>query len=261
MTTHGKLGLIILLVALLAITTDGFANSLPISDSNEWTLKYEMDVNPNTQNLDGNGVVDWLQNGTQTFSGGVLTSPYDLAGYPLLRSSTIEAEGVWSEPTNNIDYLHGWTVEVSMKVTMADADPASCAIMAAPVGGTDRAWLYVSPTDTCWVSGATLPYTVTSLKTDSNADDFHVFRIAQEPNSNTLSLWRDTELLSDTLTWAHAYSLKVLFIGDVTGNDGSEYQINYVRLRSGAYAPIPEPTTLVLLVCGALMALVRRRVR
>ena len=111
MTTHGKLGLIALMVALVAITTDGFANSLPISDSNDWVFKYEMDVDPGTQSLDSDPAMDWLRydsNGVQTLSGGVLTSGYDLAGYPLLRSSTIEAEGVWSRfgQKNFYDFPH-----------------------------------------------------------------------------------------------------------------------------------------------------------
>jgi len=75
------------------------------------------------------------------------------------------------------------------------------------------------------------------LDTNDNSDDFHIFRIAQEPNSDILSLWRDSVLLSSELTWTGVTFGSVVYIGDSSGTHTSDHDLDYVRLISGAFAP------------------------
>jgi len=247
MKTYGKGGWVALMVALVATTMSGFALALPVSESADWTLKYEMNVNPNTQNLDGNLDMDWYQHDTLTFSG-TMIGTVDVPGFPLIRSyDTLEPGSVWVNSANNLDYSNGWTLEASMKVTnIVDNIPGNwkgaCTISASPLtGGTmQQALLSLTPDGTFWSTGGSTPKKVNTL---SNADGLHVFRIAQEPGSDTLSLWRDTELLCNTLTWAATTTThQFLYVGDITGGAGSDYEVDYVRMISGAYAPYALPT-------------------
>ena len=104
-----------------------------------------------------------------------------------------------------------------------------------------------------YVSGV---YRVT---TSTNIGDFHTFRIVQEAGTGNYCLYRDTELLNDSVV-GYDYVTDYLNVGDVsTGHTGASVDIDYIGYTSGPWAPVPEPTTLALLICGALMMLIRRR--
>ncbi|MBN1909658.1 MAG: dockerin type I repeat-containing protein [Pirellulales bacterium] len=229
-------------LAVLAAAGVASARISEVSSSADWTLKYEMDADPGIQDLDNNLAVDWLRNDTnfvQTILGGKLISASDVGGVPLIGSADHSAyplNTVWINGANNLDFAHGWTVEASIKLT-SSTGPGAFAIAAAPAGtsnGKKRAYVDIAPTSTSWG-----PKT---LDTKDNSDAFHIFRIAQEPGVETLSLWRDTELLCDTLTWNQADLFATgLLIGDITGSQGADYEIDYVRMTSGAYAPFSLP--------------------
>jgi hypothetical protein len=40
---------------------------------------------------------------------------------------------------------------------------------------------------------------------------------------------------------------------------GGDVDVDYAAFTSGCWEPVPEPTSLVLVICGALMMLIRRR--
>jgi MYXO-CTERM domain-containing protein len=108
-----------------------------------------------------------------------------------------------------------------------------------------------------------------SINTQSNTDAFHVFRLAQEPNSGTYSVWRDGVLINGALTTARGdlagLGLRKIAFGDEGGAWSGSTQVDYFRFdTTGAYAPVPvpEPATWGLGAMGLgalLMARKRRR--
>ena len=86
----------------------------------------------------------------------------------------------------------------------------------------------------------------------------HSYRIAFDSTVNKYALWRDGSLISDTIATSSAGAR--LYLGDGSGAQAGAADIDYFRWdMTGAYAPVPEPTTLGLLATGGLMCLRRRR--
>jgi hypothetical protein len=91
-----------------------------------------------------------------------------------------------------------------------------------------------------------------ALGSANNANDFHVFRIAQLANQDSFSVWRDGALIGSGLTSAYTASdvTPLLYVGQAVAGEAvnGATQVDYIRITSGAYAPVPEPSTIVLLV-------------
>jgi hypothetical protein len=105
--------------------------------------------------------------------------------------------------------------------------------------------------ETSWGSPYGTPKQV--LDSNDNSGDYHVFRLTQLPNANSFSAWRDGVLLGSGLTGGMALGSNLAL-----GSEGSIWRgtanVDYLRFTSGAWAPapIPEPTTLTLLLTGLI---------
>lgn len=77
-----------------------------------------------------------------------------------------------------------------------------------------------------------------------NNDAFHVFRFARVAGDANLSIWKDGSLLTES-GGLYDYTDAFSNFGQISQNAGSG-QIDYFRWTTGAYAPVPEPSTLVL---------------
>ena len=102
-----------------------------------------------------------------------------------------------------------------------------------------------------------------------NDGEFHTFRVVNDGNVSgdiykTTHFFIDGVALSDTdgNPWTSSSNDSRLLFGDFTGGDfadGINYDIEYYAYdQSGAYAPIPEPVTMVLLGLGGLLIRKRR---
>ncbi len=198
-------------------------NGFEVKESVDFDYKYEMDVMPSTLDLDGNSVVDFTNNGNSTVSGGILTMP---AGAFFESTSA----GIWQ---NAVNFNDGWTIEARVKVIDQGVGEIAWEISAAAPGGNSAASLGVADNGQGWGNASslkTIDYAV------NNTDDFHVFRIAQHPGSPLYSVWRDGELIGESLSHVEE-------IGDYLsfGEGSGTTQVDYFRFTSGAFDPsIPD---------------------
>jgi hypothetical protein len=222
-----------------------------IMDSADFPWKYEMNVLPTAEDLEPNGVMDFdlYQSGSGSVSEGILTMTN---GTKSLNYWCPDGDELWPLDAD-ITYANGYTFEVKLKIVSSVTNGFAW-IVNAEDGGGPSAWLNVKAAGQSWKS------TVESLGDQlDNTDDFHVFRVAQAPGAATYSVWRDGLLLSDTLGEGFSGAGNSLTWDDVGGGWGGTMEVDYLRFTDGAYAPIPEPGTLALLVGALLSLLVWRR--
>ena len=172
-----------------------------VMDSNAFSYKYEGDALPDTIDLDGNGHPDWTISidggtsaivtvGTRTALEIVTATGDDTLAY---RASTLVGTTTcW--PVANIQFDDGWTVECSVKVVsmVAGRDGAGL-FRASPADNDAHGGIWIASTGQVWEGPRDA--LGSPEQQEDNTDDFHVFRLAQEPGAATYSAWRDGVLL------------------------------------------------------------------
>ena len=189
-------------------------------------------------------------------SGGT-TADYSLNGTNLLINQT--TNNGWLQLNNGISAWEAmaatdsWTIEARIHVASVGG---AASIWGAQVGAGAG---IITANDNGVSAGAG---TTIGLDTTDNTAGFHNFRIAYDQPNNVYNVWRDGALLTDTQGATLNTGLTRLIVGDCcssTGGVGSIYEIEYAAYDvTGAFAPIPEPSSATLLGLGAL-ALLRRR--
>ena len=169
--------------------------------------------------------------------------------------SWLGADPWWPEATSGISYTTGYTLELSIKVVSDGPTQPAFGLVAEPTPGGATA-----PAGSLWVGEnetAIGAYNGTGfqgdLSTADNTDDFHTFRFCQEAGASNYSVWRDDVLLSDTgATSGVQAGGAAIFFGGIGGGQGTtaQSQVAYFRATPGAWEPVPEPGTLVLLATG-----------
>ncbi|MBN1395039.1 MAG: PEP-CTERM sorting domain-containing protein [Pirellulales bacterium] len=223
-------------------------------DSADFNWNYEMDADPCAQDLDTNAGNDWafMRGGLTVNGDGTITLPFNSSDnyYGTIISAygegtTWDRDGsVW----RNITDASGYTVEIRMKSAGAD-------VWNTYTGGTyivvnddssDKYSALVPVNEkTLWDQAAR-----TIIDDNANDDDFHTFRIAQKASDDTYYVWRDGELISEDVgKQSSGQTWNRLQIGDMAGAAGP-IVVDYIRIIPGAYAPVPEPSTLTLLAAG-----------
>jgi hypothetical protein len=129
----------------------------------------------------------------------------------------------------------GYTVEYRARV---ESNGDSFGIGAMLGDGSQLAWIGAR-TDSVFTQ---FPYT--NLQGGANNDDLHVFRFAHVAGDAYLSVWRDGRLLTES-AGLYADASQMSSIGWISTQSGSG-QVDYFRWTPGAYAPVPEPSTILL---------------
>jgi hypothetical protein len=226
-------------------------------DSADFNWKYEMTTTPDAQDIDGvagNDFVYWWNDGawnSGAFQGtinGDGTVTMWQSGANTFQSKAATEGNVWSDVAAQA--ANGFTVEGRLKTTK---DPNADAGFS--MGGCASANQFggLILTDTgvywgqSWVSGAT-PL-ATGL---DNSSDYHVYRMAKVGGENSFSVWRDGALLGSGLASVLESSDNLFNFGEITSVHYGTNQIDYLRIATGAYAPVPEPATAMIVTTGAI---------
>jgi hypothetical protein len=233
-------------VALVGLQTAkaGFATK----DSSDFSWKYEMDVLPSAQNLDGNldgesnPIMDFHGHGTDevppaiTVLDGIMSMDVSSQNYRLDSNATGE---IWPV---KMTYAAGFTIETKVKILTSTGTHGAMMMDPCAAGGSGDFFSFGAGETSWGYSGSKQ-----ILSSADNSDDYHVFRLAQLPNENSFSMWRDNQLIGSGLTGGFAFGDNLEF-----GSGGSQWRgtanIDYLRFTSGVWAPVPEPAALTLLV-------------
>ena len=255
--------------------------NLPTKHSADFPYRYEFDVQPNTQDEDSNGAVDfWPGWDIGAIAAGVASVAYTDTNRADSVATDFALSGnnsIWRE-----HFLTGdWTVETGLRITTpTGAEGASGSIamlLATNADNQENFWLRVGRND----MRITLPGGgLQTIDTGDNTADFVAIRVARVDGKHYV--WRDGVLLNASEAPADGYDWAPNTVGSgglrtSFGIDGRYFSssvsglvdFDYIRMDpTGAMAPgmaagdIPEPATLtlgLLGVGGVLLRLRRRR--
>lgn len=250
----------VVLTAALWLSAALVANATIITtkDSSDFDWKYEMDVLPNADDQDGDLAGDWQAASGVSVAGGILTQP---SGNVVGALAYVGSNLIWDNSFNQND---GWTIEARIKVlSQLPLTAAATNILGHFAGATHEGRLNIGATGQRM--GNNFVFETIGSGTEDNTDDFHVFRMALSPGGeNKYSVWRDGALLLDEAPSVAApgpgENATWVYFGDLGSAWGGEVQYDYFRLTSGAFAPVPEPSSIALV--GSLLlltAMLRRR--
>jgi hypothetical protein len=208
----------------------------PTKDSADFTYKYEMDVLPSTQDLDGNNTPDIVAHESTPrnirVANGKMTILDTSGGLDYIGSQPANAGTIWQNEFASGDY----TAEFSAKVLTSVEDETGqhgASQFVTQNGRYDTMLLGAAKT-----AAITAGYEYTNLSTADNTDAFHTFRVARQ--GSAYYLWRDGVLIGDGLTMDPAGSK--MHFGDGGGWINGSTAVDYVRLQNGAFAPPPKPS-------------------
>lgn len=202
-----------------------------IADSTAFDFRYEMDVAPNNQNLDGNGSDDWFDTGAIPVSGGFATNS---APNQLFRGDFNNS--VWRNGVPNGDY----TLEFSVQVDAGGAEVGAGTLglfVEKPVDANAGLRLNIAKNGQSSSSGGAVNV---ALGGNDNTDGQHVFRVVHQ-GAGQYFIYRDGVALNGgaAVTGVNNANNNGIFLGDFSGSLGGDYSIDYLRLTAGAFAPAP----------------------
>ncbi len=238
-------------LALWVLTSaDGAVAEMRSSASFDYGYDFTLDPTDYTEiDLDANGADDWRAMGTVSINkttGTYTIGPATAGGSGQLASRTYHAtywpypDQVWPA-TASPPAAGPFTIEFSLKV-LRDSDPTygACALTASsdtPANGA----MFIKGSGQAWGPLSGTPTSLTDpVNTNSNADDYHVFRVAMENTSNWW-VWRDGVLLNAgnpmNTAYSHSALMNTLRLGDPGNVVDGQVAVDYVRFTAGAYAP------------------------
>jgi len=226
----------------LVISSLLFAD-MPALDSSSFPNKYEGNLFPL--------LLDYT---TIEGLGGVLSTDGDILNYTLPPSPneiTKFESNTWS---SQVDCTTGYTIEFRAKITSADKPWGSFRVFASTNHAADNFFLWLTPERI-----RMYPW-FDYIDTNRNDYAFHTFRIAREPTyqNYNCTLWCDGVELG-VFPMLNTYALSTMHWLGGNGDCKGSGQIGYFRWTPGAYAPVPEPITIVIVGLGGLVGAIRKR--
>ncbi|MBN1911785.1 MAG: PEP-CTERM sorting domain-containing protein [Pirellulales bacterium] len=244
-TTHRVLWGAVLAIGILALSSHA-AMAETMLGIDDFDYVYDCDT-PSVPS-------GWAQVGTALVYDGVdyvsynTTADVNLKGY-LISYGTV-AGNAWQQV--GITPSTGYTAEIRAKINSIADSSDDIAYAMLTVEGTQLASLTVR-------ANSVMLYGAGEFSTPNNVGEFHTFRVTQDTDKK-LTVYRDGIVVPglEDVT-GYAYTQNYINFGDLGTNTAADVNIDYVGFTKGAYAPVPEPTTWAMLICGALMLWIRRR--
>lgn len=256
-----------ILAALTATSLSANAAITFTADSSAFDYRYEMDVNPSTQDLNGGGGVDWYAGvaGSQTipqnYAGGLASSDQSAASAENLFRGDFDHSGegsIWRELVKG-GAASAWTLEVRVqKRSGTQGANGWFGIATANLNESNSSALTIMDDRIRFTGGADY------LNGSDFTTGFQTIRIAHDAADNAYYYWINDTLLNVDLatpiagTNGSAFDNNT-FIGDYSTGIAGEWDVDYIRIAKGAFAPVPEPTAAMLLSLGGLVLTLRRR--
>lgn len=240
---------------LLPRASDEFINDVNATEEGNQVGSYEADGLPSTSptfpkwNVVATGGTGQVNNGIFTYE--TITDPISLAEtYYVASSGGAATPGLWAD----VNAATGYTVEFSLAATRVDDATRGAGLFRIADGVRILEMEFL---DGSVVLNAFKP-TAATFNVDTS--EFHVYRVAWDPDAAKYSFWIDGKLESSDID-APGSASKQLLLGDTSGSRYSgQVSLDYIRWdTSGAFSPVPEPASLGLLGTGALLMLGRRR--
>lgn len=231
------------LAVVLVVSGIRLGMAVPL-DSNAFNHQYNGDVYPASNYVD-----DYVVQGNNPFASGP-TSDGDILTFRNAAGGSRLISTDWS-----VTHATGWTVEFRLKLGTDFPDESNGAIQLG-VGDTVNG-------DVLRIhQNQTRDQLSVVIDTQSNTDDFHTFRLALD-STNTFRVYRDGELKRTFGPGGGEISSNLLFLGSNSGSvGGPTVYLDYIRWdNTGAYEPVPEPATWMLMTTAmiGLTMLTRRK--
>lgn len=227
-----RINVIVTCAALLIAPSSLFAVPASIADSSAFDFRYEMNVAPNNQDLDNNNTDDWFDTAAPSVAGGIASGGSGNFFRSDFSNSISRANFSDDDP---------FTIEVRVRVLNSGTEGSGGTLSTSFNRDNDDSttFLQVSRTGQNYntgVDGATV------LGSNDNTDGFHTFRHVRESNGD-IFIYRDNVLLNPGGTALSEDSdvngATGMFIGDTGGATSGDWELDYVRIAQGAFAPAP----------------------
>ena len=240
--TYGKLGMTVMIMAILAVTGQAFGAGEIVTDelaatAFDYYYDFETSLKPGETDLEPNGTADWRDLGDVAYSiGGGYLSYNSTAAQTVLSDSELTGEA-WD--VAGMNYTDGFTVEFRVRTNSIDPATTGKAAFgffagdASPDGS--NVTFGIRADSMTW--GAYLADKAYGL---NNLGEFHTFRVVQEPVTETYSVYRDGVLLTQGEPSPYSLSgIDRIWIGDgSSAASGGNVDIDYVGFHPGDYAPV-----------------------
>ncbi len=235
-------------IALLIIGATSIQAALTPADSSGFVHKYEANALPQTEDP----IYSKLGGYTPSVAGGILTYN-SIPGGP--------GGGIWWTAASTYGTEHAlggaFTVEIRARIVDSVGDINSLQVWVGGPAG-DGSIAYLIGKDSVGYYG---PGNVLLADSLDNSADFHTYRIAREAGSSDYHFFRDTDELGVVPSGEFTFGPD-LYFGDGGSSAGAHVEIDYFRwTTTGAFSPVPEPASLILIGIGSIgfVALSRRR--
>ena len=159
-----------------------------------------------------------------------------------------------------------WTIEAGLDIKSTGTEGSRGVFGFALEFNTAEVFIEVGRTGYVFGAGTVIdPATILApfALTQSNVG-FHTYRIAYDDVASEIFIYRDNVLLNiNGVGIANATNLgnvSSTFIGDYSSGLAGDWELDYLALdTTGAFAPVPEPSSTALLGLGGLALILRRR--
>ena len=232
------------IVLVAAIAAQNACADLTRKDSTEFEYKYEMDVKPTEQDVDGSGAVDFTgdtsPNSWLSLSAGALVMDMTAGGKYLVSDKAVGTAGdAWIKMgATSATGGSGYTIETLLKIDSSVSGVTYVMNLQASTGDVSmyNASLNFNPKGI---------YLGSTLLTNLYATVWHAYRIVREGGGDEkkFSVYLDGVLVKDGLGSGLSATINRVILGSPGASDyKGKATVAYLRFCKGAYAPPAAPT-------------------